>query len=63
MFTFRLERPDGTAADPPRFETSVPNWEPGHTIPLGRRSLLVAGVRYATEPGDESVLVVEDEKA
>jgi hypothetical protein len=27
MFAFRLERPDGTAADPPTFRTSVPNWQ------------------------------------
>jgi len=61
MFRFRLERPDGSAAEPPRFETSVPNWEPGHTIPHGSRTLRVVGVRWATEPGDESVLVVEDD--
>jgi hypothetical protein len=35
----------------------VPNWRPGDTIPLGRRSLRVVDVR----PGeDEIVLVVEE---
>jgi hypothetical protein len=44
-FLFRLETTDGTAADPARFETAVPNWRAGDTIPLGKRSLVVIGTR------------------
>ena len=61
MFAFRLEHSDGTAADPPNFRTSVPNWEPGDTIPLGaERTLRVVEVRAGAEPDDDPVLVVED---
>ena len=35
-FTFKLERLDGTPADPPKFRSAVPNWRVGDTIPLGR---------------------------
>jgi hypothetical protein len=52
MFTFKLELEDGTPADPPTLIAAVPNWKPGDTIPLGRRSLHVVEVR-------EGVLVVE----
>jgi hypothetical protein len=58
VFTFRLERPDGTAAEPPTFRASVPDWKPGDTIPLGAsRMLRVVETRFAD---DELVLVVED---
>jgi hypothetical protein len=30
--TFKLERKDGTPADPPRLSTAVPNWGTGDTI-------------------------------
>jgi hypothetical protein len=33
-FTFKLERLDGTLADPPSFKTTVLVWNPGDTIPL-----------------------------
>jgi hypothetical protein len=33
-FTHRLELEDGTAADPPTFETAVPTWRAGPAIPL-----------------------------
>jgi hypothetical protein len=33
--TFKLERLDGTPADPPSFETTVLVGRPGDTIPLG----------------------------
>ena len=32
---FRLERTDGTPADPPTYQTGVYAWRPGDTIPLG----------------------------
>jgi hypothetical protein len=34
-FAFRLEREDGSPADPPTSTVAVPNWAPGDTIPLG----------------------------
>jgi hypothetical protein len=55
-FLFKLETPDGTAADPGTFRTAVPNWTAGDTIPIGRRSLRVVEVR----PGEPGVLVVEE---
>jgi hypothetical protein len=58
-FTYKLERQDGTAADPPTFRTAAPT-RPGDTIPLGRdRMLRVTEVRPAREPDGEPVLVVE----
>jgi len=30
-FTYRLEREDGTPADPPTFETATPTWGIGDT--------------------------------
>jgi hypothetical protein len=59
-FAFKLEHEDGTPADPPLFQTSVPTWRPGDAIPLGPgRSLRVIDTR---ENGDGiPVLVVRDE--
>jgi hypothetical protein len=57
--TFKLERLDGTPADPPSFKTTVLSWTPGDTIPLGSRTLQVVQVRH--DDADElPVLVVED---
>jgi hypothetical protein len=33
-FTYKLEQEDGTPADPPTFQTAVPTWHLGDTIPL-----------------------------
>jgi hypothetical protein len=56
-FTFKLENQDGTPADPPTLQTTVPNWSPGDTIPLGRdRTLRVIEVRHGE---DVDVLIVE----
>jgi hypothetical protein len=45
-FNFRLEREDGSPADPPTFHTVVPTWRPGDTIPLGAdRTLRVSAIR------------------
>jgi hypothetical protein len=57
---FKLERTDGTPADPPTYQTGVYSWRPGGTIPMSAtRTLRVVEVR-----GDDSdeppVLVVED---
>jgi hypothetical protein len=32
--TFKLERLDGTLADPPSFKTTILVWNPGDTIPI-----------------------------
>jgi hypothetical protein len=58
--TFKLERLDGTPADPPSLETTVLVWNPGDTIPLGRsRTLQVVRVRHDDADG-LPVLVVQD---
>jgi len=58
-FMFKLEREDGTPADPPTLDVAVPNWSPGDLIPLGRdRTLRV--VRAQDDDADQPlVLVVE----
>jgi hypothetical protein len=61
-FLFRLETADGAPAEPPRLESTVPNWRAGDTISLGSRTLRVVDVRY-DESNDASVLVVEDAAA
>jgi hypothetical protein len=61
-FAYRLEREDGTPADPPTLKTAVPNWHPGDSIPLGGdRSLRVIDTRLdeGTDGDPVSVLVVE----
>jgi hypothetical protein len=57
-FLFRLETADGTPAEPPTMTSAVPNWGPGHTIPLGRKTLRVIDVRD-DEADEPPVLVVE----
>jgi len=44
-FMFELEREDGMPADPPSLRTAVPNWRPGDTIPLGRKTLGILAIR------------------
>jgi hypothetical protein len=39
-FTIKLERADGTPAEPPSIGTTVTNWRPGDTIPLGAKKSL-----------------------
>jgi hypothetical protein len=58
-FLFRLQTEDGAPAEPPRLESAVPNWRAGDTIPLGRRTLRVVGVRD-DDADQPPVLVVED---
>jgi hypothetical protein len=59
-YHFRLERTDGSPADPPTYRSTVLVWKQGDTIPLSRdRTLRVLGVR--DDDADEPpVLVVED---
>ena len=60
-FAYRLERQDGTPAEPPVLHTAVPTWDVGDTIPLGAgKSLRVIETRFASAD-DEPVLVVESE--
>ena len=57
-FIFRLEQEDGSPADPPTLKSAVPDWRPGDTIPLGRRTLVVA---IRDDDADQPpALVVED---
>jgi hypothetical protein len=61
-FTFKLERADGTPADPPSFRAAVPDWRAGDVIALGtRRSLRVIDTQLREDlDGDPvQVLVVE----
>ena len=58
-FAFRLEREDGTPAEPATFKTALPNWSPGDTIPLGQGALRVVAVRD-DDADQPPALVVED---
>lgn len=60
MYQFRLQRTDGSPADPPTYRSSVLNWRQGDTIPLSAElTLRVLGVR--DDDADQSpILVVED---
>lgn len=55
-FTFKLEHPDGTPADPPTLKSAVPNWEVGDQIPLGPGwpPLLLVRLRNASDPSRSS---------
>lgn len=58
-YHFRLQRPDGSPADPPTFSSEL-NWRQGDVVPLGRdRRLRVLGVRD-DDADQPPVLVVED---
>jgi hypothetical protein len=60
MHSFRLQRMDGTPADPPTYRSTVLVWRQGDTIPLRPgRTLRVLGVRD-DEADQPPVLVVED---
>jgi hypothetical protein len=60
-FTFKLEQPDGTPAEPPTFRAAVPDWRPGHEIYFPDRKLRVVATRLdeGTDGEPVSVLVVE----
>lgn len=47
-FTFKLEHENCRPADPPTFQTAVPNWKAGVVIPLGHGSLRVVGLAMTT---------------
>jgi hypothetical protein len=52
---------DGAPADPPTLKTAVPNWRPGDTIPLGRRTLRVVGIRDDDADTPPALIVEESE--
>jgi hypothetical protein len=58
-FLFKLKTVEGDPAEPATLASAVPNWRVGDTIPLGRRTLRVVGLRDddAVKP---PVLVVEE---
>jgi hypothetical protein len=59
-FTIKLERADGTPADPPSISSTVTNWRPGDTIPLSAKRTLQV-VRIRDDDADQApVLVVQD---
>ena len=58
-FLFKLETVKGEPAEPPTLSAAVPDWKPGHTIHLGRRTLRVVGIRD-NDAEQAPVLVVED---
>jgi hypothetical protein len=60
-FIYRLVYDDGTPADPPVLQTSVPNWQAGDTIPLAKdRMLRVVETRDGETFDAEPVLIVEE---
>jgi hypothetical protein len=61
QFTFKLEHPDGTPADPPTIRIAVPNGEIGDRIPMcpGKPALVVVGLRAVNDPEQHALLVVE----
>ena len=58
-FLFRLETSEGVPADPPTLASAVPNWKAGDTIPLGRTTLRVVGIRD-DDADQPPVLIVEE---
>jgi hypothetical protein len=61
-FAFKLEREDGTPADPPTLQAAVPNWRAGDEIALGAgRSLRVIDTQLREDSDGDPVrvLVVE----
>ncbi len=58
-FLFKLEKADGTPAEPSSLSSAVPNWGPGETIHFGHKTLRVVGTRD-DDADQPPVLVVED---
>jgi hypothetical protein len=58
-FLFRLETREGLPAEPAQLSSAVPNWRPGDTIPLGKRTLQVVELRD-DEADAPPVLIVEE---
>jgi hypothetical protein len=58
--TFKLERLDGTPADPPSFKTTVLAWSPGRQDPISAGRTLQVVRLYQDGTDGLPVLVVED---
>jgi hypothetical protein len=62
--TYRLELAEGSAAEPPTFQTITYNWRPGESIFIARgRTLRVIEARSPAEPDCDPALVVEEDTA
>ena len=60
MYDFRLQRTDGSPADPPTYRSSTLTWRQGDKIYLtGERTLRVLGVRD-DDADQPPALIVED---
>ena len=60
MYHFRLQRTDGSRANPPTYRSTTLNWRQGDKIPLtAERTLAVLGVRD-DDADQPPALVVED---
>jgi hypothetical protein len=60
MYSFRLQRTDGTPADPPTYRSLTLSWKQGDEIPIRPgRTLRVLGVRD-DDADQPPVLVVEE---
>jgi hypothetical protein len=60
MYHFRVQRTDGSPADPPTFRSSTLKWQQGDKIYLtGERRMRVLGVRD-DDADQPPALVVED---
>jgi hypothetical protein len=57
-FTFKLEREDGTPADPPVLRTAVPNWSVGDTIHRGPEKAALPVTRTRIDPDDQELVLV-----
>lgn len=62
-FTFKLEQPDGTPADPPTHQAAVPNWKPGDGIYFPRKTLCVVATRLDEGADGDPVVVLVVEPA
>jgi hypothetical protein len=58
-FAFKLEREDGSPADPPTLHAAVPNWRAGDVIALSTgRALRVVDTRLRENSDGDPVLVL-----
>jgi hypothetical protein len=58
-FAYKLEREDGTPADPPTLQAAVPNWRAGDVIALGAgRALRVVDTRLREDSDGDPVMVL-----
>jgi len=60
VFTFKLQHPDGTPADPPTLVSGVPNWGPGDVMTFAPgKQFRVLETLDPEDPELNGVLVVE----